>query len=156
MMVLASEPVVSDVTSMNGQTEVGIKNAICDHIGKNFLISENKVNKHLEIKKITLFRAYHYEVETFYEKKQLNEAFEPHYPDDPVDGPDKGTPINPKTILVNPTKPFDAEERHLKIPHTDVVRVCYNCKGSGNTGCKACWGFGKTTCTNCGGRRRSQ
>ncbi|XP_065569031.1 protein SSUH2 homolog isoform X2 [Artemia franciscana] len=106
--------------------------------------------KDMAITKIVTTSAYHYELQSFTEKRETSWAFTP-YGGGEVDGPMYGTPPKPWEISATPTELFRNEIKILPVPHTASVKPCHRCKGTGSLLCQECHGKGWTRCLSCHG-----
>lgn len=60
-----------------------------------------------------------------------------------IDGPENGQPPAPWNIPLEPNRMFDDHQKCAEVPHTDYVKHCHDCSGSGANCCTRCNGTGK-------------
>ncbi|XP_057376319.1 protein SSUH2 homolog isoform X3 [Daphnia carinata] len=106
--------------------------------------------RHMSIGKILSSSAFHYEIQTFTEKRETSWAFMPHGGGE-VDGPRCGPAPRPWDIPADPTDLFRSEMKVLQVPHTASVKTCHRCRGAGSLLCQECHGKGWTRCLSCHG-----
>lgn len=106
--------------------------------------------RNMNITKIASTSAFHYEMQTFTEKRETSWAFMPHSGGE-IDGPRYGTAPRPWDIVAEPTDIFRNEIKVLQVPHTASVKQCHRCRGAGSLLCQECHGKGWTRCLSCHG-----
>ncbi|XP_042864430.1 protein SSUH2 homolog isoform X3 [Penaeus japonicus] len=106
--------------------------------------------KKMAIAKINYDSAFHYELQTFTEKRETSWAFTPYGGGD-VDGPSNGPAPLPWDVEARPTHMFHDEVKVVQVPHTASVKECHRCKGTGSLQCSECHGKGWTRCLSCHG-----
>ncbi|XP_068249691.1 protein SSUH2 homolog [Palaemon carinicauda] len=106
--------------------------------------------KKMAIAKISYDSAFHYELQTFTEKRETSWAFTPYGGGD-VDGPSNGPAPLPWDVEARPTHMFHDEVKVVQVPHTASVKECHRCKGTGSLQCSECHGKGWTRCLTCHG-----
>ena len=95
----------------------------------------------MAINKITSTSAFHYEIQTFTEKRETSWAFTP-YGGGEIDGPRYGQAPRPWDIAAEPADLFRNEIKVLQVPHTASVKQCHRCRGAGSLLCQECHGKG--------------
>lgn len=83
--------------------------------------------------------AYHYELQTFAEKRETNWVCGPHKGLD-MDSATSGRAPQPWEIDCPPSNMFKEEVRVVTVPHTGVVKTCHKCRGNGGMTCNECYG----------------
>ncbi|XP_069175879.1 protein SSUH2 homolog isoform X1 [Procambarus clarkii] len=106
--------------------------------------------KKMAIAKISYDSAFHYELQTFTEKRETSWAFTPYGGGD-VDGPSNGAAPLPWDVEAQPAHLFHDEVKVVQVPHTASVKECHRCKGTGSLQCSECHGKGWTRCLSCHG-----
>ncbi len=91
------------------------------------------------IKEVHYQPAYHYELQTYVEKRETNWTYAPHKGGS-INGPSHGRAPLPWEIVEDPTSMFKDEVRIVSIPHTDVIKACHKCRGTGGMTCRECSG----------------
>ncbi|XP_070559103.1 protein SSUH2 homolog [Ptychodera flava] len=112
----------------------------------------------MNINNILPSNALHYQLVTFAEHRTTKRAFK-SYKGERIDGPSNGSPPAPWDIPCPPRNYFENEVRHLEVPHTQELKKCHRCKGSGRITCTKCHGVKKVKCDVCNGNgidRRSK
>ncbi len=71
-----------------------------------------------------------------------------------IDGPENGRAPAAWDIHVDVPGTFINQDHREPIPHTDVVKTCHGCQGSGRVTCDNCGGDGRVRCPRCGGDGR--
>jgi len=94
--------------------------------------------------------AYHYELQTFAEKRETNWVCGPHKGLD-MDSATSGRAPLPWEIDLPPSNMFKEEVRVVTVPHTGVVKTCHKCRGNGGMTCGECYGKGWMRCLHCHG-----
>jgi len=125
-----------------------------DHCCYGKSAARNMVIKHIEC-----LPAYHYELQTFSEKRETAWTYSPirgmagmaaahaaHF----------GSPPLPWEIEEYPTQAFKDEVRLIPVPNTSNVKSCHRCRGSGGVLCKDCNGKGWQRCIHCHGDGRAE
>ena len=97
--------------------------------------------RNMSISKIASTSAFHYEIQTFTEKRETSWAFTP-YGGGEIDGPRQGTAPRPWDIGAEPADMFRNEVKVVQVPHTASVKQCHRCRGAGNLLCQECHGKG--------------
>ena len=72
-----------------------------------------------------------------------------------IDGPVNGPPPDVWDIECDQPAPFERKTYVLPVPHTDEVRVCWKCHGSGQVKCGRCRGRGHIT-TGTGDKKKTR
>lgn len=114
--------------------------------------------KNMTILKMEYLPAFHYELQTFSEKRETAWTYSPlksrtvlggecGYSD--VSG--IGTPPLPWEIEEFPTQAFKDEVRLVPVPRTASIKSCHRCRGTGGIVCKDCSGKGWSRCIHCHG-----
>ena len=83
--------------------------------------------------------AYHYEIQTFAEKRETNWVCGPHKGLD-MDSATSGRAPLPWAMDLPPSNMFKEEVRVVTVPHTGVVKTCHKCRGNGGMTCGECYG----------------
>jgi hypothetical protein len=110
----------------------------------------------MTVKKIECLPAYHYELQTFSEKRETAWTYSPIRGMSgavaaATSGGYGGSPPLPWEIEEFPTHPFKDEVRLVPVPNTSNVKSCHRCRGSGGVLCKDCNGKGWQRCIHCHG-----
>ena len=142
----------SDDTKPKPSTKkIVIKNEITPHFSKSSakdaLLNEvskkccygTTAAKQMAIKEVHYLPAYHYELQTYVEKRETNWTYAPHKGGS-INGPSHGRAPLPWDIVEEPTNMFKDEVRIVSIPHTDVIKACHKCRGTGGMTCRECSG----------------
>ena len=106
--------------------------------------------KNMVVKRLEYTPAYHYELQTFSEKRETAWTYSPvrqNY----FDGGGIGSPPLPWEIEELPSQAFKDEVRLVAIPNTSSVKTCHRCRGTGGVTCRDCNGKGWSRCINCHG-----
>lgn len=96
--------------------------------------------------------SYHVQLETFTERRTTSWETRPHTRGSMVDGPENGPVPGAWDIGVSPPAPFADNRINMTMPHSESVRQCSECYGTGNTQCSRCHGRGSVSCSWCNGR----
>ncbi|KAJ9576616.1 hypothetical protein L9F63_025487, partial [Diploptera punctata] len=129
---------------------------VTEKIARDALIKFAKKRCHRGVKParnmaMTSFKetsAYHYELQTYTERRETSWKFMP-YRGTEVDDSDNGPAPLPWDIEVCPSGHFVNEEKVITVPHTQSVKQCHSCKGVGNIPCNDCNGKGWAHCKPC-------
>eukprot|EP00472_Partenskyella_glossopodia_P005504 CAMPEP_0197523974 /NCGR_PEP_ID=MMETSP1318-20131121/8745_1 /TAXON_ID=552666 /ORGANISM="Partenskyella glossopodia, Strain RCC365" /LENGTH=470 /DNA_ID=CAMNT_0043076809 /DNA_START=491 /DNA_END=1903 /DNA_ORIENTATION=+ len=113
----------------------------------------------LEIGQIERHCSFHYRFDSFGETRSIESVHKPYHPGDYVD---RGIEPPLWNVVCPPNRPWHEHEKKVKIPHSDDVKTCYVCNGSGKVRCSSCGGDGRVsghdntqkTCTWCHGSGR--
>eukprot|EP01130_Rhizamoeba_saxonica_P007125 TRINITY_DN2865_c0_g1_i1.p1 TRINITY_DN2865_c0_g1~~TRINITY_DN2865_c0_g1_i1.p1 ORF type:complete len:412 (-),score=78.51 TRINITY_DN2865_c0_g1_i1:68-1303(-) len=106
-----------------------------------------------QITSFDVSNAYVCSLETFQEERRIVPDYRPYYrTDGPVDGPHNGYPPSPWEIAMRPPGLFVNHTTTMVLPHTEEVRVCFNCAGGGMVTCWECSGRGNKKCHRCNGK----
>ena len=97
------------------------------------------VVKQMTITSMDYVPAYHYEIQTFAEKRETNWVCGPHKGLD-MDSATSGRAPLPWDIELPPSNMFKEEVRVVTVPHTGVVKTCHKCRGNGGMTCGECYG----------------
>lgn len=130
-------------------SEVEARNALLGLVADHCCWGGSAARK-MAIGKILSTSAFHYEIQTFTEKRETSWAFMPHGGGE-VDSPRCGPAPRPWDIPSEPTDLFRSEVKVLQVPHTASVRSCHRCRGAGSLLCQECHGKGWTRCLSCHG-----
>ncbi|GIX66552.1 protein SSUH2 [Caerostris extrusa] len=84
---------------------------------------------------------FHYQLETFGEKRESVERHEP-FTGQYVDGPQNGPPPGPWDIPITIPEMFQDCQIKTEIPHTAYVKECGRCVGNCRVRCDSCYGRG--------------
>ncbi|CAG0883586.1 unnamed protein product [Darwinula stevensoni] len=109
--------------------------------------------KRMAITKIISSSAFHYELQTFTEKRETSWAFTPYGGGgggEGEDGSHNGAPL-PWDIPASPSRLFHDEVKVLDVPGTTSIKECHRCRGAGSLLCNECHGKGWTACMTCHG-----
>ena len=90
--------------------------------------------KNMNIKKMECAPAYHYELQTFSEKRETAwtyAAIRPGYTDMMGGGSLGAVPPLPWEIIEHPTQAFKDEFRLVQVPNTGSTKQCHRCRGTG-------------------------
>lgn len=134
-------------------TEEQARAALITHIADHCCYGKAAA-KNMHIKKMECAPAYHYELQTFSEKRETAwtyAAIRPGYTDMMGGGSLGAVPPLPWEIVEHPTHPFKDEFRLVQVPNTGSTKQCHRCRGSGGMTCRDCNGKGWSRCLNCHG-----
>ena len=102
--------------------------------------------KNMTVKKMENIPAYHYELQTFSEKRETAWTYAPLKSNSVMESHSfasaGGVPPLPWEIEEFPTQPFKDEVRLIAVPNTSSVKSCHRCRGTGGVTCKDCSGKG--------------
>ena len=96
--------------------------------------------KQMRITSMEYVPAHHYELQTFTERRETCWTYAPHKGEGQVDGPYMGPAPLPWEIEEKPLVMFKDYVRLVTVPHTEVVKTCHKCRGTGGTICSGCGG----------------
>lgn len=96
---------------------------------------------------------FHYQLETFGERRETAERHEP-YRGEYIDGPENGIPPRAWDIPVSVPAHFLPSIGKVEVPHTARVKECFRCVGNCRVRCESCYGRGGSSCWSCNGRGR--
>ena len=134
-------------------TEEQARSALLTHIADHCCYGKAAA-KNMHIKKMECGPAYHYELQTFSEKRETAwtyAAIRPGYTDMMGGGSLGAVPPLPWEIIEHPTQPFKDEFRLVQVPNTGSTKQCHRCRGTGGMTCRDCNGKGWSRCLNCHG-----
>ena len=134
-------------------TEEQARSALLTHISDHCCYGKAAA-KNMHIKKMECAPAYHYELQTFSEKRETAwtyAAIRPGYTDMMGGGSLGAVPPLPWEIIEHPTQQFKDEFRLVQVPNTGSTKQCHRCRGSGGMTCRDCNGKGWSRCLNCHG-----
>ena len=95
--------------------------------------------KQMKVSEMEYMPAFHYELQTFIEKRETSWTYAPHKGGE-VDSPARGPAPLPWDIDEKPGTMFKDEVRVVTVPHTGVVKACHKCRGTGGMVCRDCSG----------------
>ncbi|TRY63965.1 hypothetical protein TCAL_13601 [Tigriopus californicus] len=107
--------------------------------------------KHMKVKRLDYIPAYHYELQTFTEKRETAWTFSAIKPNVYEEQSSLGFPPLPWDIDAVPSQPFKDEVRLIPIPNTSAIKACHRCRGTGGVTCRDCAGKGWYRCIHCHG-----
>ncbi|XP_032795927.2 protein SSUH2 homolog isoform X5 [Daphnia magna] len=145
----ATSPSRIQIADLPPVSEVDARNALLGMVTEHCCWGRSAA-RHMSIGKILSSSAFHYEIQTFTEKRETSWAFMPHGGGE-VDGPRCGPAPRPWDIPADPTDLFRSEMKVLQVPHTASVKTCHRCRGAGSLLCQECHGKGWTRCLSCHG-----
>ncbi|PNF35665.1 SSUH2-like protein [Cryptotermes secundus] len=125
------------------------RQALLQHVKKHWCYGESAA-RNMAITKLKHSSAFHYELQTFTEKRETSWKFVP-YSGGEVDGAENGPAPLPWDINSQPSDMFKNEEKFIRVPHTSSVKQCHRCKGAGHIVCAECYGKGWIRCQMCNG-----
>ncbi|XP_054290915.1 protein SSUH2 homolog isoform X2 [Macrosteles quadrilineatus] len=131
-------------------TEQEAREALLTHIGKHSCYGRDTANSHL-ITSLEASSAFHYQLETFTERRENSWAHTAFSTMTEIDGPDNGPAPLPWDIAVSPRGMFEAEVKTLWVPHTSSVKHCFRCNSQGSVACQECHSKGWVRCLHCNG-----
>lgn len=140
--------VVLDVESR--LTEEQARTALLSHLTANHCCYGKAAAKNMEIKQMEFTPAFHYELQTFSEKRETAWTYSP-IRSGFLDGGYGGIPPLPWEIEEYPTQAFKDEVRLVPVPNTASIKSCHRCRGTGGVTCRDCSGKGWSRCLNCHG-----
>ena len=126
------------MTVLPSPTEVPLtshqaRSALLSFVSSHFCYSAGAA-KQMRIISMNYLPAYHYELQTFTEKRETNWAYAPHKGLD-LDSATSGRAPLPWEVDEPPLSMFKEEVRMVTVPHTGVVKTCHKCRGSGGMTC---------------------
>lgn len=98
--------------------------------------------------------SYHLMLETFVETRCQRIDTRPDT-GGPVDDETNGEPPSPWEISAQPPSLFCNSTTNMVLPHTEMVRICHLCRGSGRVHCQRCLSSGSLICRTCGGKAQT-
>ena len=134
-------------------TEEQARAALITHIAEHCCYGKAAA-KNMHVKKMEMAPAFHYELQTFSEKRETAwtyAAIRPGYTDMMGGGSLGAVPPLPWEIIEHPTQPFKDEFRLVQVPNTGSTKQCHRCRGTGGMTCRDCNGKGWSRCLNCHG-----
>ncbi len=139
-------------------TEEEAQTALLKHLQHHCCYGK-KAARAMSIKKMELRPAYHYELQTFSEKRETAWTYAPirsGFPELGFTGGNGsngygGSPPLPWEIEEFPSQPFKDEVRLIPVPNTSNIKSCHRCRGTGGVVCKDCSGKGWYRCMHCHG-----
>ncbi|CAG0919517.1 unnamed protein product [Notodromas monacha] len=139
----------AEIPNAHEITEDVARAALLSHVQKKCCYGASAA-KRMNIVKISPSSAFHYELQTFTEKRETSWAFTP-YGGGNIDSSEFGDPPTPWDITVEPELLFHNEVKVMEVPHTATVKHCHRCHGAGSLLCHQCHGKGWTPCLTCHG-----
>jgi len=130
-------------------TQDQAKEALIQHLSTKCCYGKTAVNQ-MMITKMEYIPAFHYELQTFLEKRETNWTYTAHKGGS-IDSTACGSAPLPWEIEEAPSQMFKDEVKIVSVPHTAVVKTCHKCKGTGGMTCKDCSGKGWVRCLHCHG-----
>ncbi|KAK7788530.1 hypothetical protein R5R35_012599 [Gryllus longicercus] len=130
-------------------TEKQARSALMAFAKKHFCYG-TAVPKDMAVTLLKYSSAFHYELETFTEKRETSWTYAPYH-GGVIDGPENGSAPLPWSIEVTPTNPFEDEIKVVQVPHTASVKTCHRCHAAGNLPCNECNSKGWVRCISCNG-----
>lgn len=130
-------------------TEQQVKAALLSYIDDRCCYGKGAA-KNMNIKTMEYVPAYHYELQTFSEKRETAWTYAPYRPGTMESYPG-GVPPLPWEIEEPPTQMFKDEVRLVTVPNTASTKTCHRCRGIGGVTCRDCNGKGWSRCLNCHG-----
>jgi hypothetical protein len=122
-------------------SEDDVREALIEYINKHSCL-RLKPLENLKIGLIDVRNAFQYTLETFSEKRETKRKYRA-YKGGAIDGLMNG-PISYKwDIKVNSPQSFSRKIKiKLVMPHSEEVKTCHRCHGSGKVSCSSCGGSG--------------
>lgn len=139
---------------MDSYTIDQARDALERHVRTTRWLRRNLAKK-LSISAFATSGAFHVVFQSFTEKRAKGPAHEPYW-NQPIDGPESGPEPESWDIYVQVPGQFINHVIALEVPHTAVVKTCFQCRGRGEVTCSGCGGSGRNTCSRCGGDGRVQ
>ncbi|XP_046682091.1 protein SSUH2 homolog isoform X2 [Homalodisca vitripennis] len=146
-------------------TEQQVRQALMIHIAKHSCYGHDAAKTQV-ITALQASSAFHYQLETFTERRENSWAYTSFSPVIEIDGPDNGPAPLPWEIPVTPRGMFEAEVKTLKIrclhchgdgfsSEYDYKERCFYCRSSthgfGRLDCLRCKASGRLMCQTCEG-----
>lgn len=134
-------------------TEAQARSAMLSHIA-NHCCYGKAAAKNMHIKKMEYLPAFHYELQTFTEKRETAwtyAAIRTGYESMMGGSLGAGVPPLPWEIFEEPAQAFKDEVRLVQVPNTASTKSCHRCRGTGGVTCRDCNGKGWSRCLNCHG-----
>ncbi|XP_066995275.1 protein SSUH2 homolog isoform X2 [Anabrus simplex] len=130
-------------------TEKQARDALLAYAKKHCCYGEG-VAKNMAVTQLSYSSAFHYELQTFTEKRETSWTYTPYTGLD-YDGVDNGVAPLPWDIEATPTKIFQDEIKIMQVPHTASVKACHRCHRIGTVSCSDCKEKGWVRCIHCNG-----
>ncbi len=124
--------------------------ALIAHLEQNHCCYGKGAAKNMVVKKLEYLPAYHYELQTFSEKRETAWTYSPLRSSADRYSSSAPPPL-PWEIEEQPTQPFKDEVKLVPVPGTSNVKSCHRCRGTGGVVCKDCSGKGWFRCIHCHG-----
>lgn len=132
-------------------TEEQTKAALLEYIANHCCYGKGAA-RNMTIKKMEYLPAFHYELQTFSEKRETSWTYSPLMKNGYVEtGGYGGGPPLPWEIEEYPNQAFKDEVRLVPVPNTISIKTCHRCRGTGGIVCKECSGKGWSRCIHCHG-----
>ncbi len=136
-------------------TEDEARAALLGHLDNHCCYGKGAA-RNMVIKKMECLPAFHYELQTFSEKRETAWTYAPirsGFCDayGTGGGLGSGAPPLPWEIEEFPSHPFKDEVRLIPVPNTCSTKSCHRCRGTGGVLCKDCNGKGWYRCMHCHG-----
>jgi hypothetical protein len=134
-------------------TEAQVRAALLSHISAHCCYGTTAA-RNMVVKKMEYLPAYHYELQTFTEKRETAwtyAAIRTGYESLMGSNLGSGIPPLPWEIFEEPAQAFKDEVRLVQVPNTASTKSCHRCRGTGGVTCRDCNGKGWTRCLNCHG-----
>uniref|UniRef100_A0A0K2UHZ1 Protein SSUH2 homolog n=1 Tax=Lepeophtheirus salmonis TaxID=72036 RepID=A0A0K2UHZ1_LEPSM len=135
-------------------TENQARSALLSHIASSHCCYGKTAAKNMIIKKMEYIPAFHYELQSFSEKRETAWTYAPLGKgclDTLGSYSSGGLPPLPWEIQEEPTQDFKDEVRLIPVPNTASTKSCHRCRGTGGVTCRDCNGKGWIRCLNCHG-----
>ena len=119
-------------------TQQQARDALLKHVSSKCCYGSGAA-KQMKVSDMEYVPAFHYELQTFIEKRETSWTYAPHKGGE-VDSPARGPAPLPWDIEEKPVTMFKDEVRVVTVPHTGVVKACHKCRGTGGMVCRDCSG----------------
>lgn len=131
-------------------TEDEIRAAVKAHVKSKINYSSSAVSE-MVYNKFDRSVAYVYRLKSLLETRKTKYVHEPYY-GTPIDGPQNGPAPPSWAIPIRAPDDFiKGKSGAIPVPHTESVRPCFTCHGSGRNRCISCSGVGSKNCSSCSG-----
>ncbi|XP_041109851.1 protein SSUH2 homolog [Polyodon spathula] len=135
-------------------SDAQIRAALLDWVKRKSFRSP-KAARNMILTGVSQVTAYYYILESFTECRAICNKYEPFNKNVCIDGPVEGEELSPWEVPVFPSEMFCSQVQYARIPHTDVLTQCPECKEKKWVPCKTCHASSKVRCQFCHGSGKS-
>jgi DnaJ-class molecular chaperone len=123
-------------------SEIDVREALIKYINKHSCM-RLKPLENLKIGSIDVRNAFQYTLETFSEKRETEWKYR-GYRGGEINGEENGPIPNKWDVKVDTPESFSRKmKENFVMPHSEEVKTCHCCLGSGKQDCSACDGLGR-------------